>query len=245
MWAVVPAAGIGQRIQPIACSKELLPVGHRTAGTVKRPKAVSEYLLERLVLAGARRICFVISPDKTDVMHYYGEGFDGVPICYVVQDTPRGLCDAVFKAAPLLPAEDDVLIGLPDTIWFPADGLCRLPAGASSLLLFPVTHPEHFDAVLTAGEREVTAVEVKVPAPSTHWVWGALRIAGPDYHRLHALWRERGCADEYLGTLLNAHLSRGGAWQGIRAGETYLDVGTFEGFRAAATALADLESRAS
>ena len=56
MWAIVPAAGLGQRIQPIACSKELLPVGHRRVGPARRPKAVSEYLLERLILAGAQRV---------------------------------------------------------------------------------------------------------------------------------------------------------------------------------------------
>jgi len=27
MWGIIPAAGIGSRIQPLAFSKELLPVG--------------------------------------------------------------------------------------------------------------------------------------------------------------------------------------------------------------------------
>ena len=29
MWGIIPAAGNGTRIQPLAFSKELLPVGHR------------------------------------------------------------------------------------------------------------------------------------------------------------------------------------------------------------------------
>ena len=53
VWGIVPAAGAGQRIQPIAFSKELLPVGHRIDGPTKRPRAVSEYLLERMVVGGA------------------------------------------------------------------------------------------------------------------------------------------------------------------------------------------------
>jgi len=229
MWAIVPAAGVGQRIQPIACSKELLPVGHRFEGLTKRPKAVSEYLLERLVTAGATHICVVISPDKTDMMEYFGERFLDVPICYVVQAAPRGLCDAIFKAVPLVPAHDDVLFGLPDTIWFPHDALRALPEDASSLLLFPVNHPCHFDAVLTTPEGHVLEVEVKVPAPRTHWIWGAGRLAGRDFQALYALWRERQGRDEYLGTLFNAYLAAGGRLFGVRSGETYLDVGPTTG----------------
>ena len=72
MWGIVPAAGHGSRIQPLAFSKELLPVGSRVDGERERPRAVSEYLVERLVLGGADKICFVISPGKSDIMQYYG-----------------------------------------------------------------------------------------------------------------------------------------------------------------------------
>ena len=39
MWGIVPAAGMGSRIQPLAFSKELLPVGSRHDGEVERPRA--------------------------------------------------------------------------------------------------------------------------------------------------------------------------------------------------------------
>jgi len=68
MWGVVPAAGGGSRIQPLAFSKELLPVGSRFDGDTERPRAVSEYLVERMIIAGATRICFVISPGKSDIL---------------------------------------------------------------------------------------------------------------------------------------------------------------------------------
>ena len=74
MWGIVPAAGRGSRIQPLAFSKELLPVGSRFDGGVERPCAVSEYLLDRMVLGGARKICVVISPGKHDILAYYGAG---------------------------------------------------------------------------------------------------------------------------------------------------------------------------
>ena len=74
MWGIVPAAGQGSRMQPLAFSKELLPVGSRRDGNRDRPRAVSEYLVERLVLGGADKICFVISPGKSDILGYYGGG---------------------------------------------------------------------------------------------------------------------------------------------------------------------------
>jgi UTP-glucose-1-phosphate uridylyltransferase len=75
VWGIVPAAGVGSRIQPLAFSKELLPVGSRFDGVVERPCAVSEYLVERMIRAGADRICFVIAPGKSDILEYYGGSY--------------------------------------------------------------------------------------------------------------------------------------------------------------------------
>ena len=46
MWGIIPAAGRGSRIQPLAFSKELLPVGSRRDGDAERPLAISEHLVE-------------------------------------------------------------------------------------------------------------------------------------------------------------------------------------------------------
>jgi len=124
IWGIIPAAGIGSRIQPLAFSKELLPVGSRREGETERPRAVSEYLIERMVRAGARKIVFVILPGKSDILEYYGGRVFDAEICYVVQPQPAGHCDAIFRALPLIHPEESVVIGLPDTIWFPEDALC-------------------------------------------------------------------------------------------------------------------------
>ena len=102
MWGIVPAAGSGTRIQPLAFSKELLPVGSRFDGATERPRAVSEYLIERMLKAGADKICFVISPWKSDILQYYGGMIGPAAIAYVVQPEPAGLCDAIFRALPLI-----------------------------------------------------------------------------------------------------------------------------------------------
>jgi glucose-1-phosphate thymidylyltransferase len=233
MWGIVPAAGSGTRIQPLAFSKELLPVGSRRDDGVERPRAVSEYLVERMIRAGADRICFVISPTKSDILRYYGSRFGPAHVVYGVQPEPRGLCDAIFQAAPLVAPGDTVLIGLPDTIWFPEDGFRALPADRLSLLLFPVDRPELFDAVVTAADGRVLEVQVKQPEPASFWIWGALKMPGAVLHDLHGLWCERARQDEYLGTLINAYLALGGEAYGTRAGQAYVDVGTLNGYREA------------
>jgi glucose-1-phosphate thymidylyltransferase len=231
MWGIIPAAGIGSRIQPLAFSKELLPVGSYITGLNERPRAVSEHLIERMVNAGVDKICFVISPGKSDIMDYFGGSALSATIFYAVQETPSGLCDAIFRALPLIPHDDHVCIGLPDTIWFPESGLCSLPDGELSLLLFPVENPEVFDAVLTDEGDRVLQVQVKSPQASTKWVWGALKMPGSILSDLHTLWLGR--RDEYLGTLINEYLARGGRASGLKHGESYVDVGTLNGYRRA------------
>jgi glucose-1-phosphate thymidylyltransferase len=67
MWGIVPAAGLGSRMQPLAFSKELLPVGSHVDGGRERPRAVSEYLVERMIAGGATKICFVIASGTSDI----------------------------------------------------------------------------------------------------------------------------------------------------------------------------------
>jgi glucose-1-phosphate thymidylyltransferase len=239
MWGIVPAAGHGSRIQPLAFSKELLPVGSRRDGERERPRAVSEYLVERLVLGGADKICFVISPGKSDILEYYGAGALSARIFYSVQPEAAGLCDAIFRALPLIPDDEQVLIGLPDTIWFPADALAALPDGVFSFLLFPVDRPELFDAVVLDDGDAVLEVQVKHPAPSSKWIWGAFKMPGAILRELHDLWEARQRQDEYVGTLVNAWLAAGGRCRGYRLGASYVDVGTVRGYREAVVLLSD------
>jgi glucose-1-phosphate thymidylyltransferase len=238
---IVPSAGAGTRLQPLAFSKEMLPVGSvRDEHGVERPKAVSEFLVERMLLAGADRVCFVISPEKTDIIPYYARHPAARRFCYVVQEQPRGLCDAIFRALPVLREHEHVLVGLPDTVWFPVDGYTCLPTDELAFLLFQVEHPERFDAVVTAADGRVEEIEVKTAVPRSDWVWGAFSMPGRLLLDLHGLWSEEGRADEYVGTLVNAYLDRGGRARGVRAGRHYFDVGTVDGYRAAVARLAEV-----
>jgi glucose-1-phosphate thymidylyltransferase len=236
MWGIIPAAGRGSRIQPLAFSKELLPVGSRTEDGVERPCAVSEYLVERMILGGADKICFVISPGKSDILGYFGDSYAGAQIAYVVQPNAEGLCDAIFRASCVVGATEPVMVGLPDTIWFPEDALGALPDCPLSFLLFPVEHPEFFDAVVLEGDQ-VREIQVKHRSPASNWVWGAFKMSASGFRDLRALWQTRGRSDEYFGTLVNSYLAAGGTALGVKAGQSYVDVGTLHGYRTAMTLL--------
>ena len=238
MWGIVPAAGRGSRIQPLAFSKELLPVGSRFDAGIERPCAVSEYLLDRMIEGGARKICFVISPGKSDILAYYGGGFGSASVAYVVQPNPSGLCDAVFRACPLIAPDEPVIVGLPDTVWFPTNGFAALPDDRLSFLLFPVERPEFFDAVVCDDHGNVSEIQVKRADATSTWIWGGFKMPGAVLHELHALGCTRNKVDEYFGTLVNAYIAAGGRVRGVKAGEAYVDVGTLNGYRAALGVLA-------
>src|SRR5690606_37241024 len=210
MWGIVPAAGRGSRIQPLAFSKELLPVGSRVDHGIERPCAVSEYLLERMVRAGADRLCFVISPGKSDILEYFGDCYGAAAIAYVVQPNADGLCDAIFRAASVISPDRPVLVGLPDTVWFPRGALAELSDDQLSFLLFPVDRPELFDAVLLDEADRVLEIQVKRPDAQSHWIWGAFKMPGPVFFALRQLWLDRDRSDEYFGTLINAYIAAGG-----------------------------------
>ncbi|MBA3882926.1 MAG: nucleotidyltransferase family protein [Chthoniobacterales bacterium] len=244
MLGIIPAAGAGTRIQPLAFSKELLPVGGRLDGTIERPRAVSEYLVERLTIAGATKICFVISAGKSDILEYYGGGkVNSASFIFVVQPQPAGLCDAIFHAAPVVAPNEPVAIGLPDTIWFPENGLTVLPDNELSFLLFPVEQPQFFDAVVTDDSGRVKEIQVKQADARSNWVWGAFKMPGSVFHELHQLWLTREPRDEYFGTLVNEWIARGGSAFGVRAGESYVDVGTLHGYREAIMLLNERRER--
>jgi glucose-1-phosphate thymidylyltransferase len=183
------------------------------------------------------KLCFVISPQKPDIVRYYGSDYVSgdrrAQVCYMVQPQAAGLCDAIFRALPLVREQEPVLVGLPDTVWFPASGYQALDGDGLSFLLFPVTQPELFDAVVCTEAGEVREIQVKRDKPDTHWVWGGFRMSGKVLAELHTLWCERDQADPYVGTLINEYIARGGRVTAARAGESYFDVGTLEGYRRA------------
>ena len=247
MLGIVPAAGRGTRLQPIGFSKELMPVGSRVEPDGhERPMAVSEYLLERMVKAGATRICIVISPEKTDIVRYYGARFQDVPIVYTVQEEPLGLPHAIFcgNVTDSADSTEEILVGLPDTIWFPDNGFESLAPNEGDtrqygirFLLFPTNRPSLYDAVMCREMRgRVDSILTKEPVPFqfASWAWGAFKLSASVLTELLVEWRLRGQKDVQIGPLVTAWIERsGGMAEAVRGLTDYVDVGTVNGYREA------------
>ena len=72
-----------------------------------------------------------------------------------------------------------------------ADALAELPDDRLSFLLFPVEHPELFDAVTLDSDGRIERIEVKSAAARSRWIWGAFKMPGRVLHELEELCRRR------------------------------------------------------
>ena len=169
---LIPAAGRATRISPLPCSKELLPIGWQLgADGRRRPKAVSHYLVDRMRLAGASRLLFVVRDGKWDIGRYYGDGRQaGLPIGYLHLGEPWGPPFTVTQATPFI-GDADVVFGFPDILVDPVDSFTPLLArldqtGADVVLgLFDCTANEPGDVIERTAEGWVTRLETKEERP--------------------------------------------------------------------------------
>lgn len=151
---------------------------------------------------------------------------------------PRWLVRCHFQSVPLVGPDERVIIGLPDTVWYPDDALLAIDEDLLSFLCFPVEKPEFFDAVAFDRKGLVKKIQVKSKEAESNWIWGAFGMPGKVLHELYELWKEDGRGDEYIGTLVNAWIERGGKATAVCEGEAYVDVGTLNGYREAIKVLA-------
>jgi len=168
---LIPAAGHGTRLGRLEGSKEVQFV---------RGKPVIEYLIERMIRAGADRIRVVIRPQKQDiaaVVRRWGPA-------EVVVGNPHSATASIALAAEGLSDSDVALFGFPDTIWSPVDGFVRLrqlveDGEELALGVFESPYPARSDVVVLDPDGRVARIDVKPEAPSTDRVWacGAARTA--------------------------------------------------------------------
>lgn len=223
MWGIVPSIGVASSLSKTGVSRDLQPLG--------KGRVLGDYLVDRLVVAGANKLCFVVRADELDIVAHHGAEAGGRPTAYVVQPRPAGICDAVFRALPLVRPEDQVLVGLPGTVWFPEGALRRLGDGGLSFLCFPSVEPGRFEAVDASDDGEVRMVRADHPEPGERWIWAAFKLDGATLRSLHDLYRERGRVDARIGTLVSEWIARGGTARAVRAGEIFVDASTDGGLR--------------
>jgi len=108
MQAVVLAAGEGTRLRPLTETKPkgLVEVDGRPILT---------HCFEQLCDLDAEELLVVIGYRGDDIVDYYGDSFDGVPITYARQERQLGLAHALNTVEGLV--DDDFMLMLGDNIF--------------------------------------------------------------------------------------------------------------------------------
>ena len=177
---LVPAGGQATRISPLPCSKELYPIGLRSAddGQGIRPKVVSHYLLEKMRAAGITKAYFILRPGKWDIPGYFGDGTAllDMHVAYLMLGAPFGVPFTLDQAYPFV-RYATVAFGFPDILFDCEDGFTRLVEQQSisdadvSLGLVPAKHPSTDDTVDFDDKGEVRDLIVCPSESALRYSW--------------------------------------------------------------------------
>lgn len=185
---LIPAGGLGSRISPLPMSKELYPLGLAFEGGhgAVRPKVVSEYLLEKMRLAGIDKAFFILRPGKWDIPAYFGDGaLVSMNLGYLVMGLPFGVPFTLDQAYPFV-RDAVVAFGFPDILFHPADAyrriLARLREGVADVVLglFPTDQPHKAGMVAVDATGRVSRVVEKPGSSNLRTMW-AIAVWRPSF----------------------------------------------------------------
>ncbi len=176
---LVPAAGLGSRLDPIPCSKELLPVGFgaHPVHSGPHPKVVSQYLLEHMQRAGAEEVYVILRNGKWDIPAYYGNGSQlGLQLAYLLMQHPYGTPFTLDQAFSFVQGKQ-VVFGFPDILFEPDDAFSQLLARQQDtqadvvLGAFKVAFPNKWDMVEIDATGAVSKIHHKPERSALQYGW--------------------------------------------------------------------------
>jgi glucose-1-phosphate thymidylyltransferase len=213
----------------------------------KRPKVVSQYLIEAMAAVGPNRLFIIIGPGKLDIVEYYryGENY-GIPIAYIFQSEARGMPYALDLVTPWLKGNETVMMGMPDTIFEPRDAFQRLLSAHKAweadltLGLFKADSPQKFGMVGLDNDYNVIEHVDKPHTTHLRWLWG-IACWGPRFMTLmHEVLETHISAsagkgrEVVFGDIIDLALNAGLHIKGLPFEEgRYIDIGTYEDLRQA------------
>ncbi len=208
---VIPAAGYASRLQPLSCSKEMLPI---------RGRPVMDYVIERMRQAGCTELRVVTRPEKEDVIAHAEELGATIVLAY-----PSTTSESFAAGMAGLAPEEIVLIGWPDTIWEPEDGYRPLVEAVQqgheiALGLFETPDLRRSDVLSFDESGRITGIHIKPAYPPSGWIWGC---AAARRRALTGLERE-----EWPGSFFNSLCAKGLDLHPVRLSDAWLDIGTKE-----------------
>jgi len=226
-YGILPMAGKGERIQPIAFSKELYPIIYQ-----KHHFPISEFSVKGMINAGVDEIKLIVNLDKIDIPKYYSHYKNLISIYFY--NSPS-LPESCLYPLESIHDEDICLFGLPDTVYEPSDGLLRVrrevEKGADICLgLFKVKDGSKFDSVKLRKGGTIAGVLVKKDPPLSNWIWGIWGANGKALRILKkAIVLQKNKNEKLLGVGFNTVCKmKNIKMKAIKLSNQYFDIGTME-----------------
>jgi glucose-1-phosphate thymidylyltransferase len=232
---LIPAAGRAERLGPLPCSKELLPIGFRQTPRGPAPKVAGHYLLERFRAGGVRRAFMVLHESKQDVPRYFGTGeIAGVALAYLSIPGSRSVPETLDRAFPFVDGAV-VALGFPDVLFEPVDAygplIARQAATGADLVLglFPAQRHQTTDMVELDAEGRVVRVEIRPASTKLRFNW-LIAVWSPVFTRFLHEAAQRAPADGpelQIGAVVRSAVEAGLRVEGVEFPDgSYRDVGT-------------------
>jgi glucose-1-phosphate thymidylyltransferase len=247
---MIPAAGQAKRLQPLPCSKELIPVvfGRDKKGRTHGPKVAAQFLLEKFQKAGISKVYVVIRDGKWDIPNYFRDGAGiGMSIAYVVISDSLGPPDTIDRAYPFI-ARNRIAFGFPDILFGPSNAFRLLIQRQEQtktdvvLGLQRIKEPHTWDMVETLEDGRICGFTLKPTSTTLTFGWIAavwtpkfseflhefLRSAQTKRNLRHlSISAKDSGGDLTMGIVLQEALKSGFSMQSVKFKQaTYLDIGT-------------------
>ena len=240
---LIPAAGVGERLSPIPCSKEIYPIGFRDSPIAfeKRPKVACHYLLEKMRLAGIGRAYVILRKGKWDIPSYLGDGkIVDMNLAYLMMDAPYGAPYTLDQAFPFV-KDALVAFGFPDILFQSDNGFGKLLSHQNAsdtdlvLGLFPADEPEKVDMVDVQENCRVREIVIQPYNTQLRYSWDVAVWTPVFTEFLHSFVATQVSSamsqpELSVGAVIQAAIGAGLCIEGVPvSGEPYLDIGTPEG----------------
>lgn len=243
MFGVVLAGGRGSRLFPLtaAVNKQLLPV---------YDKPMVFYPLTTLILTGVKDIYLVTNPEHREQFeNLLGDGTSlGIRLEYLIQDSPRGLSDAL-KLVPDNRRAENFWVALGDNFFY-GRGLGRELSKSSdrtgcSVFTYQVSDPSQY-GVAEVGKNGSAVRIIEKPDQnfsSKQAVTGLYRFDSKAHEYIDSLTpSERGELE--ITSLLNCYARTGDIeLNQLPRGTVWLDMGSFDMLHEASGLVKTLQNR--
>ena len=240
---IVLAGGSGSRLYPLslATSKQLMPV---------YDKPMIYYPISTLMLAGIRDILIISTPEhQSDFKRLLGTGESwGVNFSYEVQESPRGLPEALIIGEEFLEGESCALI-LGDNLFYGmglGESLRDKAFELSGARIFcqEVKDPERYGIVQLDAAGKVLSIEEKPESPKSNVAATGLYFFdanAPQYARSLKPSRRN---ELEISDLIKIYMENGQLTaEVLERGAVWLDTGTFDSLAAASEFVKVIQER--